>query len=55
MAVEGDIEAVVGGVVQRVTGAIVADMRVLPNPSRLLAVFLVSLVLWFLPSCRATS
>lgn len=35
--------------VRRVTGAIVAGMRVLPNPRLVLAVFLVSLVLWFLP------
>ena len=35
--------------VKRVTGAIVAGMRVLPNPRLVLAVFLVSLVLWFLP------
>jgi uncharacterized protein (TIRG00374 family) len=39
----------VGTTVQRVTGAIVAGMRVLPNPYLLLAVFVVSLVLWFLP------
>lgn len=35
--------------VRKVTGAIVAGMRVLPNPGLLLAVFLVSLVMWFLP------
>ncbi|MFN8644127.1 MAG: lysylphosphatidylglycerol synthase transmembrane domain-containing protein [Candidatus Binatia bacterium] len=39
----------VGATVRRVTGAIVAGMRVLPNPRLLLAVFLVSLALWFLP------
>jgi uncharacterized protein (TIRG00374 family) len=39
----------VGDGVRRVTGAIVAGMRVLPNPRLLLAVFLVSLGLWFLP------
>lgn len=39
----------VGDGVRRVTGAIVAGMRVLPNPRLLLAVFLVSLALWFLP------
>ncbi len=38
-----------GNGVKRVTGAIVAGMRVLPNPRLLLAVFLVSVVLWFLP------
>jgi hypothetical protein len=35
--------------VMRVVSAIVAGMRVLPNPGLLLAVFLVSLGLWFLP------
>jgi hypothetical protein len=39
----------VGAGVRRVTGAIVAGMRVLPNPRLLLAVFVVSLGLWFLP------
>lgn len=39
----------VGDGVRRVAGAIVAGMRVLPNPRLLLAVFLVSLTLWFLP------
>jgi glycosyltransferase 2 family protein len=38
-----------GNGVKRVTGAIVAGMRVLPNPRLVLAVFLVSVVLWFLP------
>jgi uncharacterized protein (TIRG00374 family) len=38
-----------GAGLKRVTGAIVAGMRVLPNPRLLLAVFLVSLALWFLP------
>jgi uncharacterized protein (TIRG00374 family) len=37
------------GGLRKVTGAIVAGMRVLPNPGLLLAVFLVSLVMWFLP------
>ncbi len=35
--------------VMRVVSAIVAGMRVLPNPVLLLAVFLASLALWFLP------
>ena len=35
--------------VKRMLGAIVAGMQVLPNPRLLLAVFLVSLALWFLP------
>lgn len=39
----------VGAGVKRVTGAIVAGMRVLPNPRLVLAVFLVSVALWFLP------
>ncbi|MEO8601428.1 MAG: lysylphosphatidylglycerol synthase transmembrane domain-containing protein [bacterium] len=38
-----------GAGLKRVTGAIVAGMRILPNPGLLLAVFLVSLSLWFLP------
>lgn len=38
-----------GAGVQRVIGAIVAGMRVLPNPRLVLAVFAVSLLLWFLP------
>ena len=38
-----------GAGVKRVTGAIVAGMRVLPNPRLVLAVFLVSVALWFLP------
>jgi uncharacterized protein (TIRG00374 family) len=38
-----------GGAVKRVTGAIVAGMRVLPNPRLVLAVFLLSVTLWFLP------
>lgn len=38
-----------GDGVRRVTGAIVAGMRVLPNPRLVLAVFLVSVALWFLP------
>jgi hypothetical protein len=37
------------GGLKRVTGAIVAGMQVLPNPRLLVAVFLVSLALWFLP------
>jgi glycosyltransferase 2 family protein len=35
--------------VKRVLGAIVEGMKVLPNPQLLLAVFLVSMALWFLP------
>jgi hypothetical protein len=38
-----------GAAVRRITGAIVAGMRVLPNPRLVLAVFCVSLTLWFLP------
>ncbi|MBX3028417.1 flippase-like domain-containing protein [bacterium] len=38
-----------GAGVKRVTGAIVAGMQVLPNPRLVLAVFLVSVLLWFLP------
>jgi uncharacterized protein (TIRG00374 family) len=38
-----------GARVKRVLGAIIAGMQVLPNPRLLLAVFVVSLVLWFLP------
>lgn len=38
-----------GAGLKRVISAIVAGMRVLPNPGLLLAVFLVSLALWFLP------
>ncbi len=38
-----------GAALRRVIGAIVAGMRVLPNPRLVLAVFAVSLVLWFLP------
>jgi len=38
-----------GAGLKRVTAAIVAGMRILPNPGLLLAVFLVSLTLWFLP------
>ena len=38
-----------GAGVRRVTGAIVAGMRVLPNPRLVLAVFLLSVVLWSLP------
>lgn len=38
-----------GGAVKRITGAIVAGMRVLPNPRLVLAVFLVSVLLWSLP------
>lgn len=38
-----------GARLKRVLSAIVAGMQVLPNPRLLLAVFLVSLVLWFLP------
>jgi glycosyltransferase 2 family protein len=38
-----------GASLKRVLGAIIAGMQVLPNPMLLLAVFLVSLALWFLP------
>ncbi len=38
-----------GAGLKRVISAIVAGMRVLPNPGLLLAVFLVTLGLWFLP------
>src|SRR4030095_5134129 len=38
-----------GARVKRVLGAIIAGMQVLPNPGLLLAVFVVSLLLWFLP------
>ncbi len=38
-----------GAGLKRVLGAIIAGMQVLPNPGLLLAVFLVSLALWFLP------
>jgi glycosyltransferase 2 family protein len=38
-----------GGGLKRGLGAIVAGMQVLPNPALLLAVFVVSLALWFLP------
>jgi hypothetical protein len=38
-----------GAGLKRVLGAIIAGMQVLPNPGLLLAVFVVSLVLWFLP------
>ncbi len=38
-----------GAGVKRVIGAIVAGMRVLPNPGLLFSVFLASLALWFLP------
>jgi uncharacterized protein (TIRG00374 family) len=38
-----------GARLKRVLSAIVAGMQVLPNPRLLLAVFLVSLLLWFLP------
>jgi hypothetical protein len=38
-----------GAGLTRVVGAIVAGMRVLPNPGLLLAVFLISLGMWFLP------
>ncbi|MGE3498411.1 MAG: lysylphosphatidylglycerol synthase transmembrane domain-containing protein [Candidatus Binatia bacterium] len=43
------LPARLGTAVRRVTGAIVAGMRVLPDARLLLAVFLVSLALWFLP------
>jgi len=38
-----------GNAVKRITGAIVAGMRVLPNPRLVLAVFLVTVAMWFLP------
>ena len=38
-----------GGRVKSVLAAITDGMRILPNPGLLLAVFLVSLTLWFLP------
>jgi len=38
-----------GSGLKRALGAIIAGMQVLPNPALLLAVFLVSLALWFLP------
>ena len=38
-----------GARLRRVLSAIIAGMQVLPNPTLLLAVFLVSLALWFLP------
>lgn len=38
-----------GAGLKRVIAAIVAGMQVLPNPGLLLAVFLVTLALWFLP------
>jgi uncharacterized protein (TIRG00374 family) len=38
-----------GAGLRRVLSAIVAGMQVIPNPALLLAVFVVSLVLWFLP------
>jgi uncharacterized protein (TIRG00374 family) len=38
-----------GAGVTRVTGSIVAGMRILPNPTLLLAVFALSLVLWSVP------
>lgn len=38
-----------GASLKRVLSAIIAGMQVLPNPTLLLAVFLVSLALWFLP------
>ena len=38
-----------GAGVKRVLVAIIAGMQVLPNPTLLLAVFVVSLALWFLP------
>jgi uncharacterized protein (TIRG00374 family) len=38
-----------GAGVRRVTGAIVAGMRVLPNPRLVLTVFLLSIALWSLP------
>jgi uncharacterized protein (TIRG00374 family) len=38
-----------GAGLKRVLSAIVAGMQVIPNPGLLLAVFLISLVLWFLP------
>lgn len=39
----------IGAAVKRITGAIVAGMRVLPDTRLLLAVFVASLLLWFLP------
>jgi len=38
-----------GSAVKRVTGSVVAGMRILPNPTLLLAVFALSLALWSLP------
>jgi uncharacterized protein (TIRG00374 family) len=38
-----------GASLKRVLSAIIAGMQVLPNPTLLLGVFLVSLALWFLP------
>lgn len=38
-----------GSGLRRVLGAIVAGMQVIPNPRLLLAVFIISLALWFLP------
>lgn len=38
-----------GAALKRVLGAMVAGMQVLPNPRLLLAVFVVSLILWLLP------
>lgn len=43
------LPAQLGGRVKRIAGAIVAGMQILPNPGLLLAVFLVSIALWFLP------
>jgi glycosyltransferase 2 family protein len=43
------LPARVGGRVKQIAAAIVAGMQILPNPSLLLAVFLVSIALWFLP------
>ena len=38
-----------GGRVKSILAAVTAGMRILPNPGLLLAVFVVSLALWFLP------
>ena len=43
------LPARVGATVKRVLQALLEGMRILPNPRLLLAVFLVSLALWFLP------
>jgi hypothetical protein len=38
-----------GGTLKKVLASMVEGMRVIPNPGLLLAVFIVSLILWFLP------